>query len=91
MRRRDVLKVFGGAAIGWPFIAHAQQPSEMKRVGVLLNFAANNLEEQALNSAFVQALQQLGWTDGRVQIDTRWTGGDVVRTRKYAAASLNRM
>jgi putative ABC transport system substrate-binding protein len=86
MRRREFITLLGGAAATWPVAAHAQQPSEMKRVGVLLNFAADNLEEQALNSAFVQALQQLGWTDGRnVHIDTRWTGGDAARTSKYAA------
>jgi ABC-type uncharacterized transport system substrate-binding protein len=91
MRRREFISLVGGVAAAWPLSAHAQQPSEMKRVGVLLNFAADNLEEQALNSAFVQALQQLGWTDGRnVQIDTRWTGGDAARARKYAAELVER-
>jgi putative ABC transport system substrate-binding protein len=86
MRRRDFIKVLGSGAVAWPLSVRAQQPGKMKRVGVLLNFAEDNLEEQALNSAFVQAFQQLGWIGGRnVQIDTRWTGGDAARARKYAA------
>jgi hypothetical protein len=38
------------------------------------------------SAAFVQGLQQLGWTDGRnVRIDTRWFAGNEADTRKYAA------
>ena len=85
MKRREFITLIGGAA-AWPLAAHAQQPSGMRRIGVLLNFAADDLEAQAQNLAFVQGLQQLGWTDGRnVRIDTRWTAGDAARTRKYAA------
>jgi putative ABC transport system substrate-binding protein len=85
MKRREFITLLGGAA-AWPLAAHAQQPSGMRRIGVLLNFAADDLEAQAQNLAFVQGLQQLGWTDGRnVRIETRWTGGDAARTRKYAA------
>ena len=37
-------------------------------------------------AAFLQALQQLGWTDGdNVRVDYRWGGGDADRIRKYAA------
>jgi len=37
-------------------------------------------------TAFLQGLQELGWTDGRnVRIDVRWGAGDAERTRKYAA------
>ena len=87
MRRREFLKVIAGSvAVAWSLAARAQQPERMRRIGVLLNFAENDLEAQAQNSAFMQGLQQLGWTDGRnVRIDTRWTGGDAARTRKYAA------
>ena len=86
MRRREFITLFGGAAVVWPLAAHAQQPERMRRIGVLLNFAEDDREAQVLNLAFMQALQQLGWTDGRnVRIDTRWTGGDPARARKYAA------
>jgi putative ABC transport system substrate-binding protein len=84
-RRREFITLLGGAA-AWPFSALAQQPSGMRRIGVLLNFAADDPEAQAKNSAFLQSLQQLGWTAGRnVRIDTRWGAADADRVRKYAA------
>jgi putative ABC transport system substrate-binding protein len=58
----------------------------MRRIGVLMTTAADDAQGQARIAAFVQALQQLGWTDGRnVRIDTRWSGGYVDVIRKYAA------
>ena len=85
MRRREFIALFGGVAVAWPLLARAQQPDRMRRIGVLVNFAEDDLEAQAQNSAFLQGLQQLGWTDGRnVRIDTRWTAGNPARARKYA-------
>ena len=53
---------------------------------MLLSDAAEDSEGQARLAAFVQALQQLGWTDGRnVRVDTRWGAADADRYRKYAA------
>src|SRR5947209_9020048 len=78
--------LLGGAAATWPLAARAQQPDRMRRIGVLAPFAADDPEEQARVAAFVQGLQQLGWTDGRnVQIDYRWAAGDAERIRRYAA------
>jgi putative ABC transport system substrate-binding protein len=58
----------------------------MRRIGALMNLAENDPEGQARNAAFLQGLQQLGWTDGRnVRIEYRWTLGDADRIRKYAA------
>jgi ABC transporter substrate binding protein len=85
MRRRDFIRIVGSAA-AWPLGAHAQQPERMRRVGVLMNFAENDPAAQARLTAFLQALQQLGWTNGRnVRIDTRWSAGDPERNRRYAA------
>jgi putative ABC transport system substrate-binding protein len=57
----------------------------MRRIGVLTGLAMNS-DSQARNAAFLQGLQQLGWTDGRnVQIEYRWGAGNADRTRKYAA------
>jgi putative tryptophan/tyrosine transport system substrate-binding protein len=57
----------------------------MRRVGALMNVAADDPEGQARLTAFVQGLQQLGWNDGRnVRIETRWAGGDADRIRQYA-------
>jgi putative tryptophan/tyrosine transport system substrate-binding protein len=58
----------------------------MRRIGVLMNRAADDLEGQAAVTAFQKSLEQLGWSDSRnVQIDTRWGEDDIDRERKYAA------
>src|SRR5579864_6455321 len=85
MRRRDFIFLAGGAAV-LPRAVRAQQPARMRQIGVLMPFAADDLEAQARITAFVQGLQQLGWTDGRnMRIDTRWAAGNADDTRKYAA------
>ena len=60
MRRREVLKLIGGATATWPLAVFAQQKDEIRRIGVLVNVAADDTE--ALNSvaAFKEAMQQLG-------------------------------
>jgi putative ABC transport system substrate-binding protein len=58
----------------------------MRRIGVLINRAADNPDGQARLAAFQKALQQLGWNDSRsARIDIRWGGTDVERERRYAA------
>jgi putative ABC transport system substrate-binding protein len=76
--------LFGGAVAGWPLAARAQQGERVRRIGILMAFAADD-QGRARMTAFMQALQQFGWTDGRnVRVDTRWglNAGDV---RKFAA------
>jgi putative ABC transport system substrate-binding protein len=86
MRRRDFITLMGGAAAIWPLAARAQQPEPIRRIGVLMNRAADDAEGQAFVAAFQQVLQQLGWSDGRnVRIDVRWGANDPDRDRKYAA------
>jgi ABC-type uncharacterized transport system substrate-binding protein len=86
MRRREFITLLGGAAAAWPLAVRAQQPERMRRIGVLMNTAADNPQGQAGIAAFQQVLQQLGWTDGRnVRIDARWGANDVDRDRRYAA------
>ena len=86
MRRRQFIKLLGGAAAAWPMAARAQQSKRMRRVGALLPYAANDPQAQTRNAAFLQGLQQLGWTVGtNVQIDYRWAAGNEDDTRKYAA------
>jgi putative ABC transport system substrate-binding protein len=84
MRRREFITILVGAT-AWPFVARAQQPERMRRIGVLMNRAADDPTGQARLKAFQQALQQLGWSDGRnVQIDVRWGENDADRSRRYA-------
>src|SRR6266571_1777713 len=86
MRRRDFIAGLGGAAAMWPMAARAQQPSQMRRIGVFSTLAADDPDSRPQIEAFLQGLAQLGWTDGRnVRIDYRWGAGDVDRIRRYAA------
>jgi putative ABC transport system substrate-binding protein len=85
VNRREFITLVGGAA-AWPLAARAQQPDRMRRIGLLMNFAADDPSGQTRLLAFAQALAQSGWTDGRnVQIDIRWAAGNPDRIRRYAA------
>jgi putative ABC transport system substrate-binding protein len=82
--RRTFISVLGGAA-AWPLAARAQQGGRMRRVGALMNLAADDPQSRNRSAAFQEGLQQLGWTDGRnVQIDYRWAAGNAERFRQYA-------
>jgi putative ABC transport system substrate-binding protein len=86
MRRREFIIVFGGA-IAWPIAARAQQVDRMRRVGVLSGLAADGSDQlgQIIVATFSQALQQLGWIDGRnVRIDQRSIGGNAEDARRHA-------
>jgi putative ABC transport system substrate-binding protein len=73
----------------WPLAARAQQPDRMRRIGVLMNLAADDPDSQARIGAFLQGLQGHSWTIGsNVRIDYRWNIGDVDRFRRYAAELL---
>ena len=63
MRRREFITLLGGA-VAWPVAARAQQSKRMRRIGVLMPYAANDPQVQSRNAAFLQGLQQLGWTVG---------------------------
>ena len=75
-----------GGAAAWPLAARAQQAERVRRIGVLMSLAADDPEEEARYAAFVEGLQQLGWTDGRnVRIDIRWAAGNANDAHKFAA------
>ena len=84
MTRRELITLLGGAA-SWPLAARAQQPGGMRRIGVLMGSAENDSEAQAWVAAFREALQKLGWTEGRnIRIDTRWASADVEAMQRFA-------
>ena len=88
MRRREFIALLGGAAAAWPLASRAQQGERMRRIGVLMNLA-DDAEAQARIAAFLEGLQQLGWTDGgNVRIDYRWAAGDAGRFQRYAEELL---
>jgi ABC-type uncharacterized transport system substrate-binding protein len=85
MRRRAFITLLGGAAAAWPVAVRAQS-DRVRRIGVLMAIAADDPEAQARLTAFVQGLQQLGWTVGQnVRVDYRWGGSNADDLRKYAA------
>jgi putative ABC transport system substrate-binding protein len=85
MKRREFMTLLGGAAT-IPLAARAQQREQVRRIGALLPYAADDPQVQARIGAFLKGLQQLGWTPGQnIQIDYRWSGGRAADTRRYAA------
>jgi putative ABC transport system substrate-binding protein len=84
MKRREFITLVGGAA-AWPLVSRAQN-NRLRRVGMLMNLSADDIEATARIVAFVQELQRLGWTVGHnLQIEYRWGAGDADKFRKYAA------
>ena len=86
MRRREFISLLGSAAAAWPRTARAQQPEQMRRIGLLMNRVTDDPEGQATVAAFQEGLQKMGWSDGRnVRFDIRWGTNDVERDRRDAA------
>ena len=82
IRRRELIAAIGGVAARGARAA-GRADAAHRRAHAL---AADDPEGQARLAAFLQGLQQLGWTDGRnVRIEYRWGAGDADRIRKYAA------
>ena len=78
MRRRDLLSLIGTSVAAWPVMARAQQPEQMRRIGVLMNIAESDPQSAVRVAALVQGLQERGWTVGsNVQIDYRWAAGEL--------------
>jgi putative ABC transport system substrate-binding protein len=86
MRRRDFVLAMGGAA-AWPLTTRAQQHTAgVRRIGVLMNYAADDQAAQTRLTAFLQQMQQLGWSEGRnLHSEIRWGAGDAQRIQKAAA------
>jgi putative ABC transport system substrate-binding protein len=87
LRRREFLGGLGGAVVAWPVGTRAQQqPRQARLVSVLLPASAENQEFQARLGAFLQAMQEAGWSIGRnVRIDVRWATNNSAEIRRHAA------
>jgi putative tryptophan/tyrosine transport system substrate-binding protein len=89
IRRREFMILLGAAPTAWPLAARAQQLDRVRRVGVLMGIA-DDFEGQARIAVFRQALQALGWSEGRnVQFIYRWSGGNVAHARQFAKELLD--
>jgi putative ABC transport system substrate-binding protein len=80
-RRRDFIALVGGAT-AWPLATYAQGAERKRRIGVVMSFPGNDPEAPIRIAAFLQRLQELGWTDRRnVQIDYRLAGDGIEQAR----------
>jgi putative tryptophan/tyrosine transport system substrate-binding protein len=89
LKRREFIAGFGWA-VAAPFVARAQQPDRVRRIGVLLGFDENDPGAKPALSGFMQGLTEVGWTDGRnLRVDVRWAAGNVDRARTFAKELVN--
>jgi putative ABC transport system substrate-binding protein len=85
VKRREFITLLGSAAAVWPLAARAQQTERVRRIGILMNTDTADSEAQSHVLVFRQALQELGWSEGRnVTFDTRWSAGSTARIRQHA-------
>jgi putative ABC transport system substrate-binding protein len=83
MSRREVIKATVASIVPWPVSALAQE--RVRRVGLLIPASADDGENQVWVGAFLQGLQQAGWSIGiNLRIDARWGGTDIDLIRKHA-------
>jgi putative ABC transport system substrate-binding protein len=83
--RRQFKSVLGGATAAWSLGARAQQPDQLRRIGVLSALAETDPEAQAQDAAFRKGLDELGWIDGRnIHVDYRWGAGSIDRVQQFA-------
>jgi len=88
MKRRELIILLGGLAI-WSGAAPAQPPDRVRRIGILMGIA-DDFEGQTRIAVFRQALQGLGWIEGRnVQLIYRWSAGDAVQAQQFAKELLD--
>jgi putative ABC transport system substrate-binding protein len=84
LKRRDFIRLLGGAAGLWPFAVRAQQPGRLPTIGFLGGATASAWTNWS--AAFVQRLRELGWSEGRtVSIEYRWAEGRHERAAEIAA------
>jgi len=85
MRRREFMAGLAGVVTS-PLVARAQQGERPRRVAILMTLGEDDAQGQRRVKAFVQALEGLGWIEGRnIIFERRWGAGDVDRSQKFAA------
>ena len=93
LRRRQFITLLGGAAAAWPFAARAQQGA--RRIGIMMNLAADDPEGQARIAAFLQGMQETGWVVGREELPGGGSAGVVLYTAdgglKWRKGPLNEL
>src|SRR3984893_9495615 len=89
MRRREVILMFAGAAASYPLMALAQQPLQMRRIGVVMLYPENDPQGQLRATAFQRQLERAGWTiGGNLQVNFQWGTGDADWVRSATDRAL---
>jgi putative ABC transport system substrate-binding protein len=86
MQRRQFIILLGGAVAISPLAARPQDAARTRRIGMLIGISGDDPVAQSRYAAFLEGLQQLGWTNGQnVRVEVRWSAGDVKLMRQYAS------
>src|SRR5262249_42396485 len=89
-RRRAFISLLGSTAAAWPLAARAQQPSVVRRIGFLHEYDYSDPEGKAGVVAFREALQKLGWSEGRnVLLDDKSGAVSSEILRNYATEIIS--
>src|SRR5262245_64043636 len=89
MRRRDFIKVLGGAVASWPSAARAQGSKKIPRVSVLIGLEENDPLQKSRIRAFRLGMRDLGWIEGRnVEIEYRFTGVDAELVNRHVTEAV---
>jgi putative ABC transport system substrate-binding protein len=82
MRRREFITLLSSAAVAWPLVARAQQPTVP-----VIGFLRPTKAEQSghLVAAVRQGLRKSGYPADKVSIEARWADGRADRLPKLAA------
>jgi putative ABC transport system substrate-binding protein len=85
MRRREFISLVGSGAASWPLLARAQQPGQIKRIGLLMGSSASDPENRARLAGFEGGMRALGWKEGEnILTEKRWFGGSSERATQFA-------
>jgi putative tryptophan/tyrosine transport system substrate-binding protein len=89
VRRREFITLIGGAAVAWPVVARSKPAERMRRIGILMSFAAGDPEAQPRIAAFEKGMRELGWVEGHnLRTERRWGPGDANTLRSHARELL---
>jgi putative ABC transport system substrate-binding protein len=84
MKRREFIRILGGAAASWPLATRGQE-KKVRRVGVLSGLAPPKSIEKSTFSAFIKGMRQLGYVEGRdFVVEWRFADGKYQRYSEFA-------